>query len=444
MYNKRNRLDQTVLYKNNGGIFMKIEKLFTPEFNEKIIRLGEELFKNPELGYKEVVTRSILMDFFKENNIVGFTEHSVTGFIKTIGPSDAKYNIAIICDLDGVPTLGHKYSNKIDNAAHSCGHHEQMSVISGVFHLVNEYKLLEGTDCKLTIIGTPAEEYVDLDYRNEQIKKHKIKKSSGKQNMILDGVFDDIDVVFNVHTNGSGKNLLDINTTLNGFISKEVRFLGKSAHAGASPHLGINALNAANLGMTAVHMLRETFEDQNHIRFHPIITNGGTTVNTVPEEVILKAYVRGATTEAIMDANKRINNALTFSGKALGVEVEISDEFGYMPTRLSKELSQVVLNSMLEFVNEEDILHNQETTASGDVGDLSNIIPTVQFGYGGNEGLVHSKSFFTSDFEAAYILPMKVMLSSILKLANGEIEHVIKKFKQGMTKEEYIKNWLQE
>ena len=222
MYNKRNRLDQTVLYKNGGGIFMKIEKLFTPEFNEKIIRLGEELFKNPELGYKEVVTRSILMDFFKENNIVGFTEHSVTGFIKTIGPSDAKYNIAIICDLDGVPTLGHKYSNKIDNAAHSCGHHEQMSVISGVFHLVNEYKLLEGTDCKLTIIGTPAEEYVDLDYRNEQIKKHKIKKSSGKQNMILDGVFDDIDVGVVACVGVAGDDVVSVDVAVDVFASVDV------------------------------------------------------------------------------------------------------------------------------------------------------------------------------------------------------------------------------
>ena len=421
---------------------MNIEKLFTKEFNKKIIDLGEELFKHPELGYKEVVTKSILMDFFKKNNIENFTNHSVTGFIKTIGPKDAKYNIAIICDLDGVPTFGHKYSNKIDNAAHSCGHHEQMAIVSGVFNLINEHKLLDGTNCKITIIGTPAEEYVDLDYRNEEIKKNIIFKSSGKQNMILDGVFDDVDVVFNIHTNGSGENLLDINTTLNGFISKEVKFLGRSAHAGASPHLGINALNAANLGIMAVHMLRETFEDQNHIRFHPIITNGGTTVNTVPEEVIVKAYVRGATTEAILDANKRINNALTFSGKALNAEVEVNDEFGYMPTHLSKELSQVVLNSMLEFVSEDNILHNQETTASGDVGDLSNIIPTVQFGYGGNKGIVHSKSFYTFDFEAAYILPMKVMLSSILKLANGEIDLVLKNFKQGMTKEEYIKNWL--
>ncbi len=423
---------------------MEIKKLFTPEFNQKIIHLGEELFKHPELGYKEVTTKAILMAFFKENNLEDFTTNSVTGFIKTIGPKDAKYNIAIICDLDGVPTLGHKYSNKIDNAAHSCGHHEQMAIISGVFSLVNKYQLLEGTNCKLTIIGTPAEEYVDLDYRNELINKKIIKKSSGKQNMLLDGVFDDVDVVINVHTNGSGKNLMDINSTLNGFISKEVRFLGKSAHAGAAPHLGINALNAANLGLTAVHMLRETFEDQNHIRFHSIITNGGTSVNTVPEEVVLKAYVRGATTVAILDANKRINQAFTFSGKALNVEVEINDEFGYMPTHLSKELSQVVYNSMLEFVSEEQVLHNQETTASGDVGDLSNIIPTVQFGYGGNKGLVHSKSFFTSDYEAAYILPMKVLLTSILKLANGEIEQVINNFKPGMTKEEYLKTWLLE
>lgn len=421
---------------------MDINKLFTKEFNQEIIDLGEALFKIPELGYKEVKTRNMLLEFFKKHGITDFKDHSITGLIKTIGPSDASYNIALICDLDAVPTMGHKYTNPEDNAAHSCGHHLQMAISAGIFVLLSKYDLLK-SDVKVTFIATPAEEYTDLDFRYELVKQGLIKIVSGKQNMLLDGVFDDVDLVLNMHTNGACDNILDINSRLNGFISKKVTFVGKSSHAGAFPHLGLNALNAANLSMTAVHMLRETFEDKNHIRFHPILSKVGTTVNTVPEEVVMETYVRGASPEAIIDANTRINNAITHSSKALGCEALIEDTPGYMPTFMSKELSNIVLDSMMEFVDEDRINKDQESFASGDVGDISCVLPTVQLGFGGNKGLVHSKTFDTEDFDAAYILPMKVLLSSIMKLNDiDNVRLVIDNFKPFYSMEEYVSKWL--
>lgn len=421
---------------------MDINKLFTKDFNDEVIALGEALFKIPELGYKEFKTREMMLEYFERNGLTEFVDHSITGLIKTIGPEDAKYNIGLICDLDGVPTMGHPYSNPVDNAAHSCGHHLQMSISAGIFVLLNKYNLLDG-DVKVTFIATPAEEFCDLDYRNNLIKDGLVKKASGKQNMLLDGVFNDIDMVLNMHTNGTCDNILDINSKLNGFIGKKVTFVGKSSHAGAFPHLGLNALNAANLSMTAVAMLRETFEDRNHIRFHPILTSAGTTVNTVPEEVTMETYVRGASADAIIDANTRINNAITHSAKAVGCEAIIKDTPGYMPTHMSKELSSLVLDSILEYVDEDRVNQDQESFASGDVGDISSVLPTVQLGFGGNKGLVHSKTFDTEDFDAAYILPMKVLLSSIMKLMDKDnLDRVISNFKPFYTLDQYITEWL--
>ena len=68
----------------------------------------------------------------------------------------------------------------------------------------------------------------------------------------------------------------------NGAIIKKIRFLGRASHAGARPQDGINALNAANLAMTAIALLRETFNDEDTIRIHPIITKGGEAVSAVP------------------------------------------------------------------------------------------------------------------------------------------------------------------
>ena len=45
-----------------------------------------------------------------------------------------------------------------------------------------------------------------------------------------------------------------------------MKYTGREAHAGASPETGINALNAAMIGLMSIHAQRETFRDQDHIR----------------------------------------------------------------------------------------------------------------------------------------------------------------------------------
>ena len=41
------------------------------------------------------------------------------------------------------------------------------------------------------------------------------------------------------------------------------------------PHEGINALNAALMGVMGVNSIRETFKESDYFRFHPIINQGG-------------------------------------------------------------------------------------------------------------------------------------------------------------------------
>ena len=99
---------------------------------------------------------------------------------------------------------------------------------------------------------------------------------------------------------------------------KNITYKGVSAHAGGSPWEGVNALYAANCGINAVNAIRETFKDNDSIRFHPIITNGGAMVNAIPETVTVESYVRGATIDAIVNANKRVNRALVGGALSLG------------------------------------------------------------------------------------------------------------------------------
>ena len=87
---------------------------------------------------------------------------------------------------------------------------------------------------------------------------------------IYRGYFDGVDMAMMIHAGNmpEGK-YLTINPGCNGCVVKNVTFEGVASHAGGSPEKGINALYAATTAMTAANALRETFLDNEHIRFHP-------------------------------------------------------------------------------------------------------------------------------------------------------------------------------
>ena len=49
------------------------------KYTDEILELGNELFRHPELGYKEFVTKKILVEFFKKHGITVNREYCITG-----------------------------------------------------------------------------------------------------------------------------------------------------------------------------------------------------------------------------------------------------------------------------------------------------------------------------------------------------------------------------
>ena len=96
----------------------------------------------------------------------------------------------------------------------------------------------------------------------------------------------------------------------NGFISKAVTLIGKSSHAGISPHLGVNAYTMSTLVTNNINAQRDTFKDEDKVRISSIINHGGDVVNVVPSKVTMEFMVRAATVEAMMDANEKVNRSI--------------------------------------------------------------------------------------------------------------------------------------
>lgn len=414
------------------------------QHRDEIIDMGNDIFQHPELGFKELRTASIVSDFLKSLDINYEDGLSVTGLKGTLGKGGI--NIGLIAEIDAVPTLGHEFSSEDLNAAHACGHSNQVAIMLGAVKALNNSKLLNDINGRVTLITTPAEEFTDLDFRKQLKEEGKINFLSGKQDMISKGVFDDIDIVLSCHTMGGiNEKLADVNSSLNGFVFKKITYIGKTSHAGAEPHKGINALNAATIGLTAINAQRETFIDEHHVRVHGIITNGGQTVNSIPEKVVIESYVRGNSLDSILDANVKVNRAYEAGAYAVGAKCVIEDTIGYVPFKQCRDLSDVVKGNIANYIGLENIIEGKESMASGDIGDISTLMPTIQFGFAGFSGNIHGSDFKVEDPEMAYIIPAKIVATTVLDLLKDDCKlgrEIIENNKPQLTKDGYINSWL--
>jgi metal-dependent amidase/aminoacylase/carboxypeptidase family protein len=283
---------------------------------------------------------------------------------------------------------------------------------------------------------------VEVEYRLGLLKEGKLSFLGGKPELVQKGHFDDVDLATMVHTHGSPElKKAAVLKSCNGCIVKLIQYKGLAAHAGSSPHKGINALNAAHLALAAIHAQRETFKDDDAIRVHPIITRGGDLVNVVPADVRLETFVRGKTNEAIMDANIKVDRALKAGSMAIGARVEINTLPGYMPLRDDREMQKLFMHNAQMLFGAAECTQTGHRTGSTDMGDISHIMPSVHPSMSGASGISHGNDFMITDKQMAYLAPAKTLALMAVDLLHGNAEKAKKikaRHKPIMSKEEYL------
>ena len=313
----------------------------------------------------------------------------------------------------------------------------------GVAYALVKSNAMRWLDGDVVFMGVPAEEMVELEYRSELIRRGEIRYFSGKQEFLRTHVLDDVDLTMMVHAQANSPiSKAYVYGGSLGNISKTMRFIGKEAHA-SRPWDGVNALNAATLALTAIGLQRETFRDEDSIRVHPIITKGGDLVNVVPAEVKMETYVRGRTIEGIMEANRKVNRALKGAAYIIGAEVEIQEFPGYLPLAQNMALGKLFRDNAVALLGEENIVEGMDMVGSTDMGDISQVLPSIQPQMGGFTGSLHSKEFGPTDETAAYLEPAKVMACTIIDLLwdDAKMAKEICAEPSPLTKEAYFKLW---
>ena len=265
---------------------------------DDLITLGRALRDHAEPGFFETETHRILVERFRELDFSIQEFAGMPGFIASVDGKTRNKSLALLADMDGLPT------GEAGGYQHSCGHHLQTTALYGTARsLLNSAPdLLPG----IAFVATPAEEYLDFDRRETLRRRNRIRLFSGKQELIDRGLFEPFHWVVATHAARlESDRMVSSVLKMNGFEVLRFTFRGTSAHAGAHPHLGKNAQNAASLFLQACAFLREEFPEDRHIRIHPVLRlRPDQAVNFIPDLAVVESYVRavdGQTVREIAD-----------------------------------------------------------------------------------------------------------------------------------------------
>lgn len=408
---------------------------------DQIIAFAEDIAAHPEPGYEEFCTAGKTAEVLKN---LGYkvTEHLARTGVKGTKSIKEGPSLTVIGELDAIGCHSHPNANPVTGVAHACGHHAQMAAMIGCAIAMADpdvQKCLAGT---VNFLAVPAEEYIDADKRT-RLKKEGIEFCCGKSEMIRTGVFDDTDIALTTHVHmvPVEEDFYLGNPACNGYSAERVTVRGKAAHGAIDPWNGVNALSITTSAIQMMGLMRETFREEDHVRLHNVIRKAGDVINSVPDEAIVETKVRAASLDKICEITDMVNRAYAGSAYAFGGKIEMEKLQGYMPI-----IPRAADNALIEAAD--DLGLNYRTVQKGDfnnactdVGDLSHLVPVVNFTFKGFEGKLHGADFKITDPEKAYILPSKLLALTVYKLLkNGgqEAKKITKSYTPVFNKESYI------
>ncbi len=311
------------------------------KFKDISIYIGD----NPELGHEEFKACKILTDTLKEHDFhveIGICDLP-TAFKATYDSGKEGPTIGYMAEYDALPELGH-----------ACGHN--LIAVMGIAAGIGLSKVLEETGGKVIVYGTPAEE-----------------TKGGKVTMAEAGIFEELDVAMMVHPLD---NYMKSGDSL-AMDAIQFEFFGKSAHAAASPHLGINALDAVLHTFNSINALRQHIKPD--ARIHGVITEGGKAANIVPDYAVAQFYVRAGKREDVNILVEKVKKCAEGAALQTGATVKSSFyEFSYDDMITNKTLSDVFTKQLVSLGVEEIEIHEQrDGSGSLDMGNVSQVVPAI-------------------------------------------------------------------
>jgi aminobenzoyl-glutamate utilization protein B len=301
------------------------------EHKDEFIEVADKVWQYAELGLVESKSSKLIAEKLEEH---GFKVNlGVAGMPTAIVAEWGKGKpvIGFQGEYDALPGISNKIAPTQDPLVkgapgHGCGHNVHgataLAVVVGLRYLM-EAEGMEGT---IRFFGTPAEE-----------------NYGGKVFLAREGHYDGLDACLSHHPSSMNAANLKSSTAVNG-----VKFIyrGKTAHAAGNPEMGRSALDAIELMNIGVNYLREHVISD--ARIHYVIEEGGGQPNVVPDYARSWYYIRAPEREQLDPIYKRIVKIA--EGAAMMTETELEVLFldalyNIIP---NKPLAELVVKNMRE------------------------------------------------------------------------------------------------
>jgi aminobenzoyl-glutamate utilization protein B len=237
--------------------------------------------------------------------------------------------IGVLGEFDALPGLSQRASAHVDplvagGSGHGCGHNllgvGSLAAAIAIKELIAEKKL-SGT---IRFYGTPAEE-----------------GGGGKVYLARQGVFNDLDACFDWHPDAMTESITQSSQAI---IDNEIIFKGKTAHAAGDPWMGKSALDAAELFMHGVSLLREHVKPS--VRMHYSILETNKAANVVPDFVRLSMNIRDSKIKSLTELNEQMKDLATGAALMAGVQVEVKLVNGYHEILVNRSGAEVMQRNL--------------------------------------------------------------------------------------------------
>lgn len=326
------------------SIEAEMEKL-----DKELRELSLDMHDHPEIMWEEHRTHDLFVKYLSNKSGWKVTPHAYgldTAF-KAVFSHKADKDSRVIgfqSELDALAGIGH-----------ACGHN--LIAMSGVAAALSVASALVEKDIAGTVVllGTPAEE-----------------GGGGKIKLADAGAYKDMDACLMIHPaamSGTGA-MLAVHPVV-------VTYKGRTAHSGAAPWEGINALDAAVLAYNNISALRQQIQPNE--RVHGIIKGNNWSPNVVPGEATLIFNIRAPTISALKALTARVQKCFEAAALATGCTGEYDWQTAYADVHNTPSLSATYAN----FLDQRYRIHvpNDDFAASTDFGNITYILPSLHAEY---------------------------------------------------------------
>jgi amidohydrolase len=332
---------------NRAAAYLKVLRPYAQEVEAELVGVSRDIHARPEIRFEEhfaseLLARTLAEKGFDVRRDVGGMR---TAFVASYGEDAGEGpTLAVFCEYDALDGLGH-----------ACGHNIIAAAGLGAAVVVARWLADNpGVPGRLVVFGSPGEE-----------------GGGGKVFLADAGLLDGIDVAMMIHP--SGENIGHRPTMAR--TKLEIAFEGRAAHAATSPHEGVNALDAANLTLVAIGLLRQQLRADS--RIHAIVVDGGQEPNIIPERASLRAYVRSPEAEylrcrLVPAVTACVQGAALATGATARIEVPSPDYLDIRGNDALVRLSEANLAALGRTVSREC-----EMSGSTDMGNISHLVPSV-------------------------------------------------------------------